>query len=118
LGYSCGCLVVAFAEDALGEARRTSLLGNRVNKGVDPEAFGQRLVRRGDNARTTQAARRLPPYLASEPNAPAQRRPDGTVVDRFGARGMAHETPELEAFGDLLGAIPLTPSWKALQGEL
>jgi hypothetical protein len=57
-------------------------------------------------------------YLASDPNAPALRRPDGTVVDRFGARGLAHEALEREALGDLLGAIPLTPSWNVLQGEL
>ena len=57
-------------------------------------------------------------YLAIDPNAPALRRLDGTVVDRFGARSMAHEALEREALEDLLGAIPLTPSWKAPHGEL
>jgi hypothetical protein len=57
-------------------------------------------------------------YLASDPNAPALRRPDDTVVDRFGARGMTYEALERGALEDLLGTIPLTPSWIALQGEL
>ncbi len=56
-------------------------------------------------------------YLASDPNAPGVLRPDGTVVDRFGAKGMAHEALEREALEDLFGAIPLSPSWKAPQGE-
>jgi hypothetical protein len=34
---------------------------------------------------------------ASDPDAPALRRPDGTVLDRFGARGMTHEALEREA---------------------
>ena len=42
-------------------------------------------------------------YLASDPNAPALRRPDGTVVARFGARGMTNEAIEREALEDLLG---------------
>ena len=51
---------------------------------------------------------------AGDPDASALRRPDSTVVDRVGARGMAHEALEREALEDLLGAIdPLTPSWKA-----
>jgi hypothetical protein len=41
-------------------------------------------------------------YLASDPNAPALRRPDGTVVARFGTRGMTHEALEREALEDLL----------------
>jgi hypothetical protein len=57
--------------------------------------------------------------LAGDPDAPALRRPDGTVVvARFGARGLTHEALEREALEDLLGTIPLTPSWKAPQGEL
>ncbi|HEY6579763.1 MAG TPA: hypothetical protein VIZ60_01400 [Rubrobacter sp.] len=56
--------------------------------------------------------------LAGDPDAPALRRPDGTVVARFGARGMTHEALEREALEDLLATIPLTPSWKAPQGEL
>jgi hypothetical protein len=55
---------------------------------------------------------------AGDPDAPALRRPDGTVVARFGARGLTHEALEREALEDLLGTIPLTPSWKAPHGEL
>jgi hypothetical protein len=40
--------------------------------------------------------------LADDPDAPALRRPDGTVVARFGARGMTHEAVEREALEDLL----------------
>jgi hypothetical protein len=40
--------------------------------------------------------------LTSDPDAPALRRPDGTVVARFSARGMTHETIEREALEDLL----------------
>ena len=56
--------------------------------------------------------------LAGDPDAPALRRPDGTVVARFGARGLTHEALERVALEDLLGTIPLTPSWKAPHGEL
>jgi hypothetical protein len=41
--------------------------------------------------------------LAGDPDAPALRRPDGTVVARFGARGITHEALEREALEDLLG---------------
>jgi len=41
--------------------------------------------------------------LAGDPDAPALRRPDGTVVARFSARGMTHEVIEREALEDLLG---------------
>jgi hypothetical protein len=41
--------------------------------------------------------------LADDPDAPALRRPDGTVVARFGARGMTNEAIEREALEDLLG---------------
>jgi hypothetical protein len=40
--------------------------------------------------------------LVGDPDAPALRRPDGTVVARFGARGMANEALEREALEDLL----------------
>jgi hypothetical protein len=40
--------------------------------------------------------------LADDPHAPALRRPDGTVVARFGARGMTHQAVEREALEDLL----------------
>jgi hypothetical protein len=42
--------------------------------------------------------------LANDPDAPALRLPDGTVVARFGARGMTHEALEREALEDLLRA--------------
>jgi hypothetical protein len=71
---------------------------------------------------TTHRAPKLPEGyrldLAGDPDAPALRRPDGTVVARFGAKGMTHEALEREALEDLLGTIPLTPSCKAPQGEL
>jgi hypothetical protein len=41
--------------------------------------------------------------LVGDPHAPALRRPDGTVVARFGARGMTHEALEREALEDQLG---------------
>ena len=72
--------------------------------------------------------------LAGDPDAPALRRPDGTMVARFSARGMTHEALEREALEDLLGTgrklggrkpepkpeghDPLTPSWNAPQDEL
>ena len=40
--------------------------------------------------------------LVSDPDAPALRRPDGSVVARFCARGMTHEAVEREALEDLL----------------
>ena len=38
----------------------------------------------------------------SDPDAPALRRPDGTVVARFSPRGMMYEVVEQEALEDLL----------------
>jgi hypothetical protein len=71
---------------------------------------------------TTHRAPKLPEGyrldLAGDPDAPALRRPDGTVVARFGAKGMTHEALEREALEDLLGTILLIPSWKAPHGEL
>ena len=40
--------------------------------------------------------------LSADPDAPALRRPDGTVVARFAVRGMTHEAVEREALEDLL----------------
>ncbi len=40
--------------------------------------------------------------LSADPDAPALRRPDGTVVARFGARGTTSEAIEREALEDLL----------------
>ena len=40
--------------------------------------------------------------LASDPDAPALRRPDGSVVAHFSARGMTYEAIEREALEDLL----------------
>ena len=42
--------------------------------------------------------------LAGDPDAPALRRPDGTVVARFAAKGMTDKALEREALGDLLDA--------------
>ena len=40
--------------------------------------------------------------LADDPDAPALRRPDGSVAARFSAGGMTHEAVEREALEDLL----------------
>jgi hypothetical protein len=40
--------------------------------------------------------------LASDPDAPALRRPDGAVVARFSARGVTEEAIERVAMEDLL----------------
>jgi hypothetical protein len=40
--------------------------------------------------------------LADDPDAPALRRPDGTVVARFVLRGMTYQAIEREALEDLL----------------
>ncbi len=40
--------------------------------------------------------------LANDPDAPALRRPDSSVVARFSARGMTYEAVEREALEDLL----------------
>jgi hypothetical protein len=42
--------------------------------------------------------------LLGDLDAPALRRPDGTVVARFAARGLRREAVEREALEDLLGA--------------
>jgi hypothetical protein len=42
--------------------------------------------------------------LLGDPDAPALRRPDGTVVARFASGGLRHEAVEREALEDLLGA--------------
>jgi hypothetical protein len=42
--------------------------------------------------------------LAGDPDAPALRRPDGTVVARFGAKGTTGEAIEREELEDLLRA--------------
>jgi len=42
--------------------------------------------------------------LLGDPDAPALRRPDGTVVARFAARGLRREAVEREALEDLMGA--------------
>ena len=47
--------------------------------------------------------------LADDPDAPALRRPDGTVVARFGARGMTHQAVEREALEDLLHTTSRKP---------
>ncbi|MDQ3862224.1 MAG: hypothetical protein M3317_01740 [Actinomycetota bacterium] len=55
---------------------------------------------------TTHRQPRLPEGyrldLTGDPDAPALRRPDGTVVARFSARGMTHKAIEREALEDLL----------------
>ncbi len=51
--------------------------------------------------------------LASDPDAPALRRPDGTLVARFGVGGMTYEVLEREAFTDLLRTNQDPPGGKA-----
>ena len=54
----------------------------------------------------TRGPRKLPAGyrldLAEDPDAPALRRPDGSVAARFSAGGMTHEAVEREALEDLL----------------
>lgn len=54
----------------------------------------------------TRRPRKLPEGyrldLVGDPDAPALRRPDGSVVVRFSAWGMTHEAVEREALEDLL----------------
>ena len=42
--------------------------------------------------------------LLGDPDAPALRRPDGTVVARFASGGLTHEAIEREVLEDLRGA--------------
>jgi hypothetical protein len=49
--------------------------------------------------------------LSGDPDAPALRRPDGTVVARFAARGLRREAVEQEALKDLLGASLGQGAW-------
>ncbi len=44
--------------------------------------------------------------LAGDPDAPALRRPDGSVAARFSARGTTREALEREALEDLLRTSP------------
>jgi hypothetical protein len=57
---------------------------------------------------TTHGSLKLPEGyrldLIDDPDAPALRRPNGTVAARFSARGMTHEAIEREALDDLLRA--------------
>src|SRR5215213_1571981 len=56
--------------------------------------------------RETHGAPKLPEgyrlYFSTDPDAPALRRPDGTLVARFVVRDMTHEALEREALEDLL----------------
>ncbi len=58
----------------------------------------------------TRRPRKLPERyrldLVGDPDAPALRRPDGSVVARFCAGGMTHEAVEREALEDLLRTSP------------
>ena len=49
--------------------------------------------------------------LSGDPDAPALRRPDGTVVARFAARGLRREAVKQEALKDLLGASLGQGAW-------
>jgi hypothetical protein len=69
------------------------------------------LIRRASNnvvccVRETHGPPKLPKgyrlEFSADPDAPALRRPDGTVVARFAVRGMRHEALEREALEDLL----------------
>jgi hypothetical protein len=57
---------------------------------------------------TTHGSLKLPEGyrldLIDDPDAPALRRPNGTVAARFSARGTTHEAIEREALDDLLRA--------------
>ncbi len=56
----------------------------------------------GRTYRPTQLPEGYRMDLASDPDAPALRRPDGSVVAHFSARGMMSEAIEREALEDLL----------------
>jgi hypothetical protein len=56
--------------------------------------------------------------LSGDPDAPALRRPDGTVVARFPAKGMTHEALEREALEDLLGTRSPDTFVEPLPGDL
>ena len=58
----------------------------------------------------TRGPRKLPEGyrldLLGDPDAPALRRPDGSVVARFCAGGVTHKAVEREALEDLLRTTP------------
>jgi hypothetical protein len=85
-----------------GEVRRILLPHTPVNKGLIRKPSGNvaRCVSETNGPPKLPEGYRLD--LADDPDAPALRRPDGTVVARFGARGMTHQAVEREALEDLL----------------
>ncbi len=97
-------------QDHGSELRRIFLLSTRVNKGVIQKPSGYVKYGVGTAHRTPKLPKGYRLDLTDDPDAPALRRPHGTVVARFGARGLTHEALEREALEDLLGTIPLTPS--------
>jgi hypothetical protein len=85
-----------------GEVRRILLPRTPVNKGLIRKPSGNvaRCVSETNGPPKLPEGYRLD--LADDPDAPALRRPDGTVVARFGARGMPLQAVEREALEDLL----------------
>jgi hypothetical protein len=120
-----------------GDARRIHLLHTRVNKGLirSPSGNFECCVRETHGPPKLPEGYRLD--VSGDPDAPALRRPDGTVVARFGPRGVTHEALEQEARKFLLhtsrkpgGGNPSSsrgfvghdppngPSWNAAHGDL
>jgi hypothetical protein len=92
-----------FAEYPKGEVRRIHLPRTPVNKGLirrKPSGNVECCVREPHRPPKLPEGYRLD--LADDPDAPALRRPDGTVVARFVLRGMTHQALEREALEDLL----------------
>jgi hypothetical protein len=89
-------------QDVRYKLRRIPLPHTPVKKGLIWRASGNVL----SCVRETHGRPKLPEGyrldLADDPDAPALRRPDGTVVARFGVRGMTHQAVEREALEDLL----------------
>jgi hypothetical protein len=90
-------------QDPASELRRILLPRTQVNKGLirrKPSGNVECCVRETHRPPKLPEGYRLD--LADDPDAPALRRPDGTVVARFSVRGMTHEAVEREALEDLL----------------
>jgi hypothetical protein len=83
-----------------------------VNKGVIQKPSGNVQACVGSTYRKPKVPEGYRLDLAGDPDAPALRRPDGTVVARFGARDMTHEAVEREALEDLLRTSLKPGGWE------
>jgi hypothetical protein len=85
------CLCMMPAARTWCELPRTRLPRTRVDKAVIKKPSGNVEESVGTTHRPPKLPKGYRLDLASDPDAPALRRPDGTVVARFGAGGMMHE---------------------------